>query len=40
MVVIGKAIEDVKKRFPGVYDLAIQQMLKKYIRNQNNANTK
>jgi hypothetical protein len=33
-------IQDVKKRFPGVYDLAIQQMLKKYIRNQNNANTK
>jgi hypothetical protein len=33
-------IQDVKKRFPGVYDLAIQQMLKKYIRNQNNANAK
>jgi hypothetical protein len=33
-------IQDVKKRFPGVYDLAIQQMLKKYIRNQNNAKAK
>jgi hypothetical protein len=31
-------IQDIKKKFPGVYDLAIQQMYKKYLKNQNAGN--
>jgi hypothetical protein len=31
-------IQDIKKKFPGVYDLAIQQMYKKYLKNQNIGN--
>jgi hypothetical protein len=27
-------IQDIKKNFPGVYDLSIQQMYKKYLKNQ------
>jgi hypothetical protein len=33
-------IKDVKNRFPGVYDISILQMLKKYRKNQNFGNTK
>jgi hypothetical protein len=31
-------IQDVKKKFPGVYDISIMQMLKKYLKNQTTGN--
>jgi hypothetical protein len=31
-------IQDIKKKFPGIYDLAIQQMYKKYLKDQNTGN--
>jgi hypothetical protein len=31
-------IQDIQKKFPGVYDISIMQMLKKYRKNQNKVN--
>jgi hypothetical protein len=31
-------IQDVKKKFPGIYDISIMQMLKKFRKNQNKVN--